>query len=86
MKKVFITLCTIVLCLMIGGFVLNTLAPNIMDQGIMAVEDSIFNATGFSFDLDGNGRAGAASQGTYNASTNGNAADDNSAGVEGYFN
>lgn len=86
MKKVFTILITIVICLVIGGFILNTVMPNVVDQAVMAVEDSIFNATGFSFDIDGNGRAGSASSGSYTAGTTGNATDDNTAGVEGYFN
>ena len=97
MKKVFTILITIVICLAYSNQDIlnldvktdvngNTVMPNVVDQAVMAVEDSIFNATGFSFDIDGNGRAGSASSGSYTAGTTGNATDDNTAGVEGYFN
>ena len=62
-KKIFIGLITIVACVMIGAFLLNLLLPNATKAFVNAGEQQIFNATGLSFDLNGDGVAGTAGGG-----------------------
>lgn len=57
-KKIFITLITIVACVVIGAFILNTLMPNVTTTLIDSAEDMIFKATSMSFDFNNNGNAG----------------------------
>lgn len=60
LKKVFIALITIVVCVILGGVVINILFPNFMTTMVDAVEDQIFRATSLSFDFNGNGTGGSA--------------------------
>lgn len=53
--KIFKTLIVVVLCVIIGAFVLNTLMPNVIAGLCNTVENGIKNATGISFDLNGDG-------------------------------
>ena len=62
-KSIFITLITIVACVLIGALVLNTLLPNVASQLVDAVEGTIHQATGMSFDFNGNGTTGDSSGG-----------------------
>lgn len=57
-KKIFITLITIVVCVILGAFVINTLMPNVVDTIIDAAEGQIFRATGLGFDFNANGTGG----------------------------
>lgn len=57
-KKIFITLITIVACVIIGAFLLNTLLPNVTTTLIDSTEDMLFKATSMSFDFNNNGNAG----------------------------
>lgn len=57
-KKIFITLITVVACVILGAFVLNTLMPNVTTTLIDAVEDQIFKATSLEFDFNNNSNAG----------------------------
>lgn len=57
-KKIFITLITIVACVIIGAFLLNTLMPNVTTTLIDSTEDMIYKATGLSFDFNNNSNAG----------------------------
>lgn len=57
-KKIFITLITVVACVILGAFVLNTLMPNVTTTLIDAVEDQIFKATSLEFDFNNNNNAG----------------------------
>ena len=62
--KIFKVLIVIVACVIIGAIVLNVLLPNVTTSMVNAVEAQIFNATGMSFDFNGdgtNGRDSAAS-------------------------
>lgn len=52
-KKIFIILITVVACVIIGAFFLNTLMPNAVNGVVNAVEDSIYSATHLSIDLNG---------------------------------
>lgn len=54
-KKIFIILITVVACVIIGAFFLNTLMPNAVNGVVNAVEDSIYSATHLSIDLNGDG-------------------------------
>lgn len=57
---IFKTLIIIVACVLIGAMVLNVFLPNVVTSLSNAVEGSIYNATGMSFDLNGDGTAGKA--------------------------
>ena len=57
-KKIFITLITVVACVILGAFVLNTLMPNVTTTLINAVEDQIFKATSLEFDFNNDNNAG----------------------------
>lgn len=85
-KKIFVTLGTIVACVIVIAFVINILLPNATAQLVNAVEDSIYNATGFSFDLNGDGQGGQAVD-EYNAVNDGSddAALNDGGAVEGYW-
>lgn len=58
-KKIFITLITIVACVILGAFVLNTLMPNVTTTIINSAEDMIFKATSMSFDFNNDGTSGS---------------------------
>lgn len=60
-KGIFITLITIVACVLIGALFLNTLLPNVAAQVVNAVEGTIYQATGMSFDFNGDGIKGSSS-------------------------
>ncbi len=57
-QKIFITLITIVICVILGAFVINTLMPNMVDTIISAAEGQVYRATGLSFDFNGDGKTG----------------------------
>lgn len=57
-KKIFITLITVVACVILGAFVLNTLMPNVTTTLINAVEDQIFKATSLEFDFNNDNNRG----------------------------
>ena len=52
-KKIFITLITVVACVMLGAFVLNVLMPNAIKTGTNAVESQLYRATGIKMDFNG---------------------------------
>lgn len=56
--KIFKILIIIVACVIVGALVLNVLLPNTTTSLVNAVEGQIYNATGMSFDLNGDGTAG----------------------------
>ena len=64
-KKIFISLITIVACVLLGALVLNTLMPNVVTTLIDASEDMVFKATGMSFDFNANSNGGDNSNSTY---------------------
>lgn len=53
--KIFKTLIVVIVCVVIGAFVLNTLLPNVVANLCNTIENGIKNATGISFDLNGDG-------------------------------
>lgn len=57
-NKIFMTLITIVVCVLLGAFILNTLLPNASSTLVNATEDMIFKATGMSFDFNNDGNGG----------------------------
>lgn len=65
-SKIFKILVTIVLCVVLGAFILNKVMPNTVASMFNAVDGMIYNATGISMDLNGDGRGGkAAADGDY---------------------
>ena len=59
-SKIFVILITVVVCVIVGAFVINILMPNTVTSLVDTVENQIQHATGISLDLNGNGTAGAA--------------------------
>lgn len=57
--KIFKVLIVIVACVIIGAIVLNVLLPNATTALVNAVEGQIYNATGMSFDFNGDTIAGS---------------------------
>lgn len=82
-KKIFVILITIVACVIIGAFTLNILLPNVTTSLVDAAEDMVYNATGMSFDWNGNGNDGATS-GTGTPKTNSTDKTNTGAGVQGF--
>ena len=70
-KKIFISLITIVACVLIGALVLNTLMPNVVTTLIDSSEDMIFKATGMSFDFNANSNGGDNNNWTYQGTEDG---------------
>ena len=65
-SKIFVILITVVVCVIVGAFVINILMPNSVTSLVDTVENQIQHATGISLDLNGNGTAGAAGNGIAN--------------------
>lgn len=93
--KIFKILIVIVACVIVGALVLNVLLPNVSTSLVNAVEGQIFNATGMSFDFNGDGNNGkqtsnAARSGNEitgaGAQTNDNSKDSNNSGNVNGFN
>ena len=59
-SKIFVILITVVVCVIVGAFVINILMPNTVTSVVDTVENQIQHATGISLDQNGNGTAGAA--------------------------
>lgn len=57
-KKIFMTLIVIVMCVVLGAFLINIFLPNVTTVLINAAEDQIANATGMHLDFNGDGHAG----------------------------
>lgn len=69
-KKVFIILITVVVCVLLGAIVLNMVMPNLVSQLSNQIETQIYNATGLSFNFNGDSKAGGKSE--YDAGSIGN--------------
>jgi len=57
-EKIFKVLIIVVACVIIGALVLNVLLPNTTKSLVNAVEDQVHNATGLTFDFNGDGNSG----------------------------
>lgn len=57
-KKIFTVLIVMVACVVVGALVLNVLLPNVSSSLVDALETMVFNATGMTFDWNGNGNTG----------------------------
>lgn len=58
---IFKTLIVIVACVVLGAFALNIIMPNATKSLVNATEDMIYNATGMSFDFNGDNIYGSES-------------------------
>lgn len=67
-QKIFMTLIIVVACVILGAFVLNALLPNVIAGVANSAEDMLKNATGMSFDINGDNQVGTAG-GDSNANT-----------------
>lgn len=65
-SKIFVILITVVVCVIVGAFVINILMPNTVTSVVDTVENQIQHATGISLDLNGNGVSGASGNNTAN--------------------
>lgn len=77
-QKIFMTLIIVVACVILGAFALNSLLPNVIAGLSSSAEQMLQNATGISFDMNGDGTVGKtteASKGTQSSA---------GAGVSGY--
>lgn len=86
-RKIFIVLITIVVCVILGAFVLNVIMPNTVTALISAMESTIYNSTGVRLDLNGDGSFQTTQ--TTNGTFAGNMSDsennaEGGAGVAGY--
>lgn len=87
-SKIFIVLGTVIVCVIVIAFVLNVLLPNVVNSMVTAVENTIYNATGFALDLNGDGTNGSTTQGQIDATADQDADDgleQDGAGVEGFW-
>lgn len=57
-KKIIMSLVTVVACILVGAFILNIFVPNLVIQIGDALEMGAYRATGLSFDFNGNGNVG----------------------------
>lgn len=57
-KKIFTVLIVMVACVVVGALVLNVLLPNVSSSLVDALETMVYNATGMTFDWNGNGNTG----------------------------
>ena len=57
-QKIFMTLIIVVACVILGAFVLNALLPNVIAGLSNSAESMLKNATGMSFDINGDGQVG----------------------------
>ena len=64
-KKIFITLITIVALVIVGAFLLNTLLPNVTTTLINSTGQMIYKATGLDFDFNADGTTGSMSGSTF---------------------
>ena len=70
-KKIFTVLIVMVGCVVVGALVLNVLLPNVSSSLVDALEGMVYNATGMSFDWNGNGKgAGTGSNRQYDDGMN----------------
>jgi len=83
-KKIFFMLITIVACVLIGAFFLNLILPNALTQLVNASEDMLYNATGMSFDFNGDGDAGGANANREFTGGEGDTSETGKADVEGF--
>lgn len=77
-KKIFITLIIVVACVLIGALILNILLPNVAVQLVDAIEDTLYSATGLSFDFNANSNGG-----DNNTDFSGEVEDESGTGYEG---
>ena len=85
MKKTFITLAWVVGFVVVAGFALNLLLPNVTRQVSNAAEEMLFKATGLSFDFNGDGVSGQGSTNAFGEDAKDNGNDGGAAGgVEGF--
>ena len=52
-KNIFKVLIVAIVCLVVGAFLINVLAPNATNQVTNAIEQQIWKATGISLDING---------------------------------
>jgi hypothetical protein len=84
-KKIFLTLVVIVMCIILGAFLINVLLPNVTAQVIDSAEDSIYKETGMAFDFNSDGNKGDSKKDySSNGKADDNMVDDGSKSVEGF--
>lgn len=76
-QSIFKTLIIIVVCVFVGAFILNAVMPNVLHGVTGTIEQQLVNATGLSFDINGDGEIGVTAAGTGNK-------ENTNAGVTGF--
>lgn len=82
-SKIFKVLIVMVVCMLLGAFILNIILPNFVTTAVNATEDSVFKATGMSFDWNKDGDKGSSSPSSYDGDNEGKS-DQTTGGVEGF--
>lgn len=80
-KKIFITLITIVALVVVGALVLNVILPNTATAIVDTLEDQVYNATKIDLDLNGNDNKGSIKGNAQNAKDKNGAAGSTGGGV-----
>lgn len=89
-RKIFIVLITVVVCVILGAFVLNIIMPNAVSAMVNSLEATLYQATGMKIDLNGdasttNYSGAAATTNTFGGAVNGSSnSAQTGAGVQGY--
>lgn len=85
-QKIFMTLIIVVACVILGAFVLNALLPNVIAGMSNSAESMLKNATGMSFDVNGDGQVGTTGGKDANKGINSKSSDTQTNGnnVNGY--
>ena len=83
-KKIFTVLIVMVACVVVGALVLNVLLPNVSSSLVDALETMVFNATGMSFNWNGNDHSGGDGNGREFTGNNSVATDGDDVGKSGH--
>ncbi len=86
-KKIFGVLIVAIMMVILGAFLLNILLPNVATSVVNAIEGTVYQATGISFDWNGDGTNGSGNnnQQFNNAQQTGSGdASQTGAGVDGF--
>lgn len=83
-KGIFITLITIVACVIIGAFFLNILVPNVTTTLVNSAEAMINQAAGLSFDFNGDGASTGNAQEGEREDVTGTISGEDGSTVEGF--
>ena len=67
--KIFILLIAVVICVVVGAFLINIIMPNALQTMSNAVEGGVYSATGVNIDINGDGTNGQSNRNVYTDGT-----------------